>query len=218
MEVKLSRNEQIAKRIADELQGRLIVNLGIGIPTLIPEFIQNPDIYLHTENGMLGISDVDEQDVDPNIVNAGKQPIGETEDSSYFNSADSFGMIRGGHVDVAVLGALQVDEQGRIANWAVPGKNIIGVGGAMDLLVGAKKIIVAMTHLTKDNQIKIKTACNYPLTSTRSVDMIVTEQGVFEVENHKLVLTELMPGYSLEDISSNTEADYEIQLKEGVAN
>lgn len=218
MTAKLSRNEQIAKRIAGELQGRLTVNLGIGIPTLIPEFIQNPDVYLHTENGMLGIEDVKEENIDPNIVNAGKQPVGETNDSSYFNSADSFAMIRGGHVDVAVLGALQVDQYGRIANWAVPGKNIIGVGGAMDLLVGAKKIIVAMSHVTKDGKVKIKEACEYPLTSTRSVDMIVSDYGVFEVRDQKLILIEIMPGYTLEDINENTEASFEVQLKEGISN
>lgn len=218
MVVNLSRNEQIAKRIAEELQGRLIVNLGIGIPTLIPKFIQNPDVYLHTENGMLGIDNPDEENIDPNIVNAGKQPIGETVESSYFNSADSFAMIRGGHIDVAVLGALQVDEKGRIANWAVPGKSIIGVGGAMDLLIGAKKIIVAMSHITKDGQIKIKRECDYPITSTRTVNIIVTDYGVFDVRNQKLVLVELMPGYTLEDIHKNTEASFEVELKEGMVN
>lgn len=209
----LSRNELIAQRIAKELEGRLIVNLGIGIPTLVPKFIDNKEVYLHTENGMLGISDVDESNIDPNIVNAGKMPIGETRDSSYFHSADSFGMIRGGHVDVAILGTLQVDEKGRIANWAIPGKNIIGVGGAMDLLVGAKKVIVAMSHITKNDEIKIKKHCEFPLTSTRTVDMIVTDFAVFRIVDNELVLTELMPGVSLKDVKENTEANFQIKLK-----
>ncbi|WP_067724501.1 3-oxoacid CoA-transferase subunit B [Oceanobacillus damuensis] len=213
MNVKLSRNELIAKRVAEELEGRLIVNLGIGIPTLVPQYLDNPEVFLHTENGMLGIDDVEEDNIDPNIVNAGKLPIAETKNSSYFNSAESFAMIRGGHVDVAVLGALQVDETGKIANWAIPGKNIIGVGGAMDLLVGAKKIVVAMTHLTKKNQIKIKKQCEFPLTSTRPVDMIVTDYAVFRVKNEELYLTELMPGVTLEEVKENTEANFTVQLK-----
>ena len=198
----------IAKRVARELEGPCVVNLGIGIPTLVAEYMEAEDIYLHTENGLLGVTDVAEEDVDPNLVNAGKLPVGEAIGASYFNSSDSFAMIRGGHVDVAILGALQVDQTGVIANWAVPGKNIMGVGGAMDLLVGAKKVFVTMSHTSKDGSSKLVKECTYPITSTRSVDMIFTELAVFEVINKQLKLVELMPGVTIEDLKENTEADF----------
>ena len=198
----------IAKRVAQELEGPCVVNLGIGIPTLVAEYMEAEDIYLHTENGLLGVTDVAEEDVDPNLVNAGKLPVGEAIGASYFNSSDSFAMIRGGHVDVAILGALQVDQTGIIANWAVPGKNIMGVGGAMDLLVGAKKVFVTMSHTSKDGSSKLVKECTYPITSTRSVDMIFTELAVFEVINKQLKLVELMPGVTIEDLKENTEADF----------
>ena len=198
----------IAKRVAQELEGPCIVNLGIGIPTLVAEYMDAEDIYLHTENGLLGVTDVAEEDVDPNLVNAGKLPVGEAIGASYFNSSDSFAMIRGGHVDVAILGALQVDQNGIIANWAVPGKNIMGVGGAMDLLVGAKKVFVTMSHTSKDGSSKLVKECTYPITSTRSVDMIFTELAVFEVVNKQLKLVELMPGVTIEEVREKTEADF----------
>jgi len=198
----------IAKRVAQELVGPCIVNLGIGIPTLVAEYMDAEDIYLHTENGLLGVTDVAEEDVDPNLVNAGKLPVGEAIGASYFNSSDSFAMIRGGHVDVAILGALQVEQAGIIANWAVPGKNIMGVGGAMDLLVGAKKVFVTMSHTSKDGSSKLVKECTYPITSTRSVDMIFTELAVFEVINKQLKLVELMPGVTIEDLREKTDADF----------
>lgn len=198
--------ELIARRAANELKGPSVVNLGIGIPTLVAKYIDDDLIHFHTENGLLGVTDVEE--VDPNLVNAGKLPVGEQVGASFFSSAESFGMIRGGHVDVAILGALQVDENGRIANWAIPGKNIIGVGGAMDLLVGANKVIVTISHLTKDGKSKLMKACTFPLTSTRSVDMIITEMAVFSVVNKQLVLTELMPGVTIEQVRESTEAHF----------
>jgi len=198
----------IAKRAAEELQGPLTVNLGIGIPTLIPEYMEDDEIYLHTENGLLGVTDVDEDNIDPNLVNAGKLPVGEAIGSAYFNSSDSFAMIRGGHVDVAILGALQVDRNGIIANWAVPGKNIMGVGGAMDLLVGAKKVIVTMSHTSKDGSSKILKECTYPITSTRRVDVIITELAVFKVTEDQLQLVEIMPGATIEEIREKTDADF----------
>ena len=198
--------ELIAKRAACELKGPSVVNLGIGIPTLVAKYIDDELIHLHTENGLLGVTDVMEED--PNLVNAGKLPVGERVGASFFSSAESFGMIRGGHVDVAILGALQIDETGRIANWAIPGKNIIGVGGAMDLLVGAKKVIVTTSHLTKDSKSKLMKTCTFPLTSTRSVDMIITDLAVFTVINEQLVLTELMPGATLEQVRESTEAHF----------
>lgn len=200
--------ELIAKRAAQELTGPCIVNLGIGIPTLVAKFIDDEKVYFHTENGLLGVSDVEEDDIDPNLVNAGKLPVGEAIGASFFNSAESFGMIRGGHVDVAILGVLQADQTGLIANWAVPGKNIMGVGGAMDLLVGAKKIIVTTTHTSKDGKSKILKECTYPITSTRSVDMIITELAVFKVENKQLKCIELMPGVTIEEVREKTEAEF----------
>ncbi|WP_409300193.1 3-oxoacid CoA-transferase subunit B [Peribacillus sp. SCS-155] len=198
----------IAKRVAKELVGPYTVNLGIGIPTLVAEYLEDDQVYLHTENGLLGVMNIEEDRIDPNLVNAGKQPVGEAIGASFFNSADSFAMIRGGHVDVAILGALQVDESGIIANWAVPGKNIMGVGGAMDLLVGAKKVIVTMNHTSKDGQSKILKECTYPITSTRSVDMLVTELAVFKVKQKQLKLMELMPGATIEEVREKTEANF----------
>ncbi|MFB7159489.1 3-oxoacid CoA-transferase subunit B [Lysinibacillus sp. NPDC056232] len=205
--------EQIAKRAAKEVQDGQIINLGIGIPTLVEKYVDNDNVYFHTENGMLGVVSVDEEDIDPNVVNAGKIPVGEAIGSSFFNSAESFGMIRGGHVDVAILGVLQVDEHARIANWAVPGKNIIGVGGAMDLLIGAKKVIVTMSHTSKDGKSKILKDCTFPITSTRSVDTIITELAVFNYFDEQLQLVELMPGATLEKVEANTEASFVIALK-----
>lgn len=201
-----SIQELIAKRAAKEVEDGQIINLGIGIPTLVAKYVENDSVSFHTENGMLGVVGIEDEDIDPNLVNAGKMPVGEAIGSSFFNSAESFGMIRGGHVDVAILGVLQVDEQSRIANWAVPGKNIIGVGGAMDLLVGARKVIVTMTHTSKDGKSKILKDCTYPITSTRSVDTIITELAVFNYINNELHLIELMPGATLEQVEKNTEA------------
>lgn len=198
----------IAKRAAQELSGSLTVNLGIGIPTIVPEYLESDNILLHTENGLLGVTGVPEEGNDPNLVNAGKLPVGERIGASYFNSSDSFAMIRGGHVDVAILGALQVDQSGVIANWAVPGKNIMGVGGAMDLLVGTKKVIVTMSHTSKDGSCKILKECTYPVTSIRSVDMIVTELAVFKVIDKQLYLVELMPDSTLEEVEKRTEAEF----------
>lgn len=207
-------HEIIAERVAKELKGPLIVNLGIGIPTRIPKYLNDKDIYFHTENGLLGIEEINEKvdEIDPNIVNAGKLPIKEGLGAAYFSSADSFGMIRGKHVDFAILGALQVDEKGMIANWSVPGKNIIGVGGAMDLLEGAKKVIIAMKHCSKDGSAKIIDKLTYPVTSLRKVEMIVTELAVFTVDNKGLVLTEIMPGTTLKEVKEKTTAYFRVNL------
>ncbi|WP_462406607.1 3-oxoacid CoA-transferase subunit B [Gracilibacillus sp. Marseille-QA3620] len=199
----------IAKRAAKALAGSRIVNLGIGIPTLVAEYIgEDTAVCLHTENGLLGVTKAAAEEVDLNLVNAGKLPVGQGIGSSFFHSADSFGMIRGGHVDAAVLGALQVDQSGRIANWAVPGQSILGVGGAMDLLAGAKSVIVTMTHTAKNGASKIVKECSYPLSGRRSVDLIVTDLAVFEVSKGSLHLVELMPGASLQMVQERTEADF----------
>lgn len=205
--------EMIAKRAAKELKGPLIVNLGIGIPNLIPKYLEDDQVYMHTENGMLGIGPADPENLDPNLINSGKQPVSETIGSSYFDSAQSFAMIRGGHVGAAVLGVLQVDQTGRIANWSVPGKDIIGVGGAMDLLEGANRIICTMSHTTKTGEPKILKECTYPLTSNRRVDMVITELAVFEFRDGAMYLTELMPGATLEEVRGKTQAEYTVDLK-----
>ncbi len=209
---KEDMQNMIAKRAAKELEGPAVVNLGVGIPTLVANYIESGDIFLHTENGLLGVGAYDENNIDPNLVNAGKTPVTEQLGSAYFDSAESFAMIRGGHVDAVILGVLQIDEKGIIANWSVPGKNIIGVGGAMDLLAGAKKIIVTMTHTSKDGSSKILRELTYPLTSTRSVDVIITELAVFKVIDKKLHLIELMPGVTLDEVYNKTEAEFILKL------
>ena len=206
-------SEGIARRIARELADGDLVNLGIGIPTLVADFIPeiNVKVFLQTENGLLGVGPSPLPGTeDPNLVNAGKLPVTEEVGASYFSSAESFAMIRGGHIDVAILGVLQVDRYGRIANWAVPGKTILGVGGAMDLLVGAKKIIVATTHLTKDGQPKIVSECTYPLTGYRRADLIFTDYATFSVDAEGLILRELMPGITLEQVRLNTGAPFRL--------
>lgn len=211
--MRLSKEIQdlIAKRAAAEMIPNDVVNLGIGIPTLVAKFVASDLVYFHTENGLLGVAElVSEDEFDPNLVNAGKLPVSEQIGASYFNSAESFGMIRGGHVDVAILGALQVDERGCIANWAIPGQNIMGVGGAMDLLSGAKKVIVTTTHCSKNGDPKIVKECMYPMTSIRKVDLIITELAVFECRNDRLVLIELMPGISLDEVKEKTDASFDI--------
>jgi len=201
--------EAIAARVAGHLRDGEVVNLGIGIPTLVADLIEGRPLVLHTENGMLGVGPTPSGDaVDVNLVNAGKLPVSETPGAAYFSSSESFAMIRGGHVGVAVLGALQVDGRGRVANWAAPGRPILGVGGAMDLLVGARRVIVATTHETKGGEPKIVASCTLPLTAERPVDLIVTEHATFEVRDGGLVLVEVAPGSSPEWVAGHTGAAY----------
>jgi 3-oxoacid CoA-transferase B subunit len=200
----------IAARVAGHLRDGDVINLGIGIPTLVADHLEGRPVTLHTENGMLGVGPTPEGDaVDVNLVNAGKLPVSETAGAAYFSSSESFAMIRGGHVGVAVLGALQVDARGRVANWAVPGKPILGVGGAMDLLVGARHVIVATTHVTKQGEPKIVAECTLPLTAERAVDLIVTEHATFAVRDGGLVLVEVAEDSSREWIAEHTDAPYE---------
>lgn len=196
----------IAKRAAKELSDGDVVNLGIGIPTLIADYVPvGIDVFIHTENGLLGVGPTPEEGIeDPDLVNAGKLPVSETPGCSFFSSADSFAMIRGGHVDVAFLGALQVDAEGRVANWSVPGKTILGVGGAMDLLVGARKVVVTMTHTARAGAPKLVTACHLPITATRRVDLVITDMGVFSMEDDGWALVELMPGVTVDEVRANT--------------
>lgn len=202
--------DRIAKRASQELPKHAIINLGIGIPTLIASYINEEDYVLHTENGMLGVTTVDSKNVDPLIVNAGKIPVGEAVGSSYFSSADSFAMIRGGHVDVAVLGALQIDEKGQIANWAIPGKDILGVGGAMDLLEGARIVIITTTHTSTKGEAKFVQKCNYPITSRRCADILVTELAVFKWLKDHYELVDLVGDTTLAEVAEKTLAYYTI--------
>ncbi len=213
----MNEKQLIASRAAALLQPGWIVNLGIGIPTLVTQFVDPDAITFQTENGLLGVGSPPEKDrVDPNLVDAGKRPVTERPGAAFFDSAGSFAMIRGGHVDAVVLGALQVDERGRVANWAIPGEPVLGVGGAMDLMVGARNVIIVMTHTTKDGSPKLVRECSLPLTSLRPTDWVVTELGTFRVEAGGLVLTELAPGISEEQVRSRTQARFAVNPAEGV--
>lgn len=197
----------IAKRVAKEIHDGDVVNLGIGLPTMVPDYVDpSIKITLQSENGFIGLAAADPDSPDaPYIVNAGGQPAGIEKDGMFFDSCTSFGIIRGGHVDATVLGSLQVDEKGDIANWIIPGKMVPGMGGAMDLVVGARKVIVAMEHTQKGNP-KILKECTLPLTAKGQVNMIVTEMGVMEVTPEGIVLTEYNPEFTVEEIQAATEA------------
>lgn len=198
----------IAKRVAQELSDGDVVNLGIGLPTKVAGYVpEGMDITFQSENGFVGLGPTPEEGKeDKDIVNAGGQPVTIKEGGVFFDSATSFGIIRGGHVDMTVLGALQVDQEGNLANWMIPGKMVPGMGGAMDLVVGAKKVIVAMEHTIKGNA-KILKECNLPLTAANQVDLIITEMGVMEVRDEGLVLTEINPEFEVEDVKKATEAE-----------
>ena len=206
----------MARRAFAELKKGDVVNLGIGIPTLVADLISPEDgIILHTENGMLGVGPVPEDDAGAlhYPVNAGKVPVTALPGSSYFDSADSFAMIRGNHIDVAIMGGLEVDENANLANWAVPGKPLLGVGGAMDLASGAKKLIITMTHTNNDGSSKIVPECTLPLTAMKAVNMVITDLAVFKFYNDQLTLIEIMPGSSLEEVRNKTTATFSEQLK-----
>ncbi len=203
----MNAKEQIARRIAQEIETGDVVNLGIGLPTLVADYIPaDMDVTFHSENGFIGLDGVaNETNTDPNIINAGGAPVTIKNNAVFFDSATSFGIVRGGHVDITVLGGLEVDEKGNLANYMVPGKSIPGMGGAMDLVAGAKKVIVAMTHTVKGNP-KILKQCTLPLTGKAVVSMIITELAVFHVTEQGLLLTEIAADTTIEDVLKQTDA------------
>lgn len=205
----------IAKRIAEELKDGDIVNLGIGLPTLVADFIpKGIDVMFQSENGFIGLGPVpDKGNEDYSLVNAGGQPVTIKSGGAFFDSATSFAIIRGGHLDITVLGALEVDQKGNFSSWIIPGKHIPGMGGAMDLAVGAKKVIIAMEHLTKEGKPKILKKCTLPLTAKEEADLIVTDMGVFKITAKGLLLTEILSGCTLDDIKAATDADLIISDK-----
>ena len=211
---EIEERTRIAKRIAREFnhsQQRMIINLGVGIPTMVANYIRSELVFIQAENGMLGVGrKAVENEIDPLLINAGREPVTQTPGCCYFDSAESFGMIRGGHVNATVIGAFQVDADGNIANWVIPNGRQLGVGGAMDLVSGAGQVIVAMIHRTGKGKPKIVRSCSLPVTGYGEADMIVTELAVFRFIDKKLTLVEIFPGVDLETLRRQTEADFEV--------
>lgn len=211
--------DELAARAAKELRDGFYVNLGIGIPTLVANYIPDGmEVTLQSENGMLGMGPFPiAGSEDPDLINAGKQTISELPESVYFDSAMSFAMIRGGHVDLTILGALQVNARGDLANWMVPGKMVKGMGGAMDLVAGVKRVVVIMEHNAKDGSAKLVKECNLPMTGIGVVDLIITDLGVFEITNGAMQLIELADGVTVEEITAKTEAPFSVALQKKAA-
>ena len=206
--------EQIAQRIAKEIKDGFVVNLGIGIPTLVANYIpEGTNVMLQSENGLLGMGPFPlEKDIDPDLINAGKQTVTAVPGASFFSSAESFEMIRGGHVNLTVLGAMQVDVERSIANWMVPGKMVKGMGGAMDLVAGARRVVVAMQHIDRSGDKKLLKKCTLPITGVNCIDLIVSDYGVFEIKKGKFILIEKAPDVTVDQIIEATGAEVEVRI------
>ncbi|WP_436938460.1 3-oxoacid CoA-transferase subunit B [Staphylococcus xylosus] len=215
MDKQLQR-QKIIQRAAQEIKSDMVINLGIGMPTLVANEINDhvKNVYFQSENGLLGIGPYPtEAEIDPDLINAGKETVTAAKGASYFDNAESFAMIRGGHIDLAILGGMEVSESGDLANYMIPGKLVKGMGGAMDLVVGAKKVVVIMDHMNKHGDSKIKSQCELPLTGAGLVNTLITDLAVFKFENGVMKLIELQPGTTLEQVEASTEAHFENELK-----
>ncbi|MEB6321927.1 3-oxoacid CoA-transferase subunit B [Staphylococcus xylosus] len=215
MDKQLQR-QKIIQRAAQEIKSDMVINLGIGMPTLVANEINDhvKNVYFQSENGLLGIGPYPtEAEIDPDLINAGKETVTAGKGASYFDNAESFAMIRGGHIDLAILGGMEVSESGDLANYMIPGKLVKGMGGAMDLVVGAKKVVVIMDHMNKHGDSKIKSQCELPLTGAGVVNTLITDLAVFKFEYGVMKLIELQPGTTLEQVEASTEAHFENELK-----
>lgn len=213
---KKTQRQKIIRRAAQEIKSNMVINLGIGMPTLVANEMNDhvENVYFQSENGLLGIGPYpSESEIDPDLINAGKETVTAVKGASFFDNANSFAMIRGGHIDLAILGGMEVSQNGDLANYMIPGKLVKGMGGAMDLVVGAQKVVVIMDHVNKYGESKVKKKCTLPLTGTQVITRLITDLAVFDFKDGQMWLTELQEGVTLEEVIAKTEAEFENQLK-----